>query len=101
VGLLCGAAGLGIAGTYLWIAVRSGSFLPVPGLDVESVVAFFLLAVSFQYAAPALAATASLCAFAARGHWAGRLGLCFALTALLIYLLFLRACYSALTAGDG
>ena len=59
------------------------------------------MALAFQYAVPVLVATAAYCAAIAIGHWAGRLGLCFALTALLVYLLFLRACYSALTASDG
>ena len=101
VGLACGAAGLGIAGTYLAIAVRSGSLFPAPALNIESLAAFVLLALAFQYVVPVLVATATYCVAVAPGHWAARLGVCFALTALVVYLLFLHACYRALTASNG
>ena len=101
LGLLCGAASLGIAGTCLAIAVRSGSFFPTVALDLESLAAFLLLALAFQYVVPVLAVVATYCSLVAPGSWSGRLGLCLALSALLVYLLFLRACYSALTASSG
>jgi hypothetical protein len=95
-------------GFALWVAVawyarswHAGLQIPPPPpgdlTDLNSLYSLSLAAALFDYGLPFLCLLASIFGIPARRHLAAKAGLFLAAAALILYLVYLRSCQSAIT----